>query len=76
MGKSAIADTRTGYRRKPPVEHRELGCQGCEYWQLLWREVIHDVLGMVHIPPLLEVALDKTLHVGDARATVVFVEYL
>ena len=39
-------------------------------------EVVHDLVGVREVLPLLEVALDEALHVGDARGALIATEDL
>ena len=66
MREGAIADRGARDRREPAVEHRELQRERRQHWQLILREVIHDLLRVRDILLLVEIALHEALHVGDA----------
>src|SRR5581483_6595609 len=66
MRESPVANRRPGNRRKPPIEDRELERQCRKDRQLFLREVIHDLLRVLYVPLLIEIALNEALHVGGS----------
>ena len=76
MREGTIADGGTGDRREPAIEEGVVQRQRSEHRQLVLREVIHDLVRVVHILLLLEIALDETLHAGDVVTVLVTVKQL
>ena len=76
VGKGAVADRWTGYRGKPAVEDGELRCQAGDHRELVRREVVHDLVGVLDVPLLLVVAPDESAHGGLAVRRLVAVENL
>ena len=64
MGKGAVADGWSGYRGEPTIEYGELRRERSQDGQLFLGEVVHDLLRVLHISSLVEIAFHKTIHVS------------
>ena len=66
VGEGAVADRRAGDGREPAIEDGVLGGERGEDGQLVRREVVEDVVRVLDVVLLIEVARDEALHVGLA----------
>src|SRR6266536_4129212 len=64
MCESTVADSRPRNRREPAIEYREFQRKCSQDRQLFLWEVVHDLLRMLHVHLLIEIALYEALHVG------------
>jgi len=67
--KGAVTYGGTGDGSKPAVEDREVARERRKHRQFVGLEIVHDLAGMFDIPPLIEIALYKTLHRWSCRRT-------
>ena len=77
MREGAVADGGAGDGGEPAVEDGVLRSEGGEDGELVRREVVQDVVRVLGVLLLIEVALDEALHGGGQRCPVLgVVEYL
>src|SRR6185312_17569078 len=76
MCESTVADCRSGDRREPAVKYREFQGEGRQDRQICLFEVVHDLLRVLHVAALIEVALYEALHVGLTVGRRIATKYL